>query len=104
MIAVDAFGHAPGLLAFHIESDGKRLMVTADTFTHYVMAVQRPDWHFEMDDDKDRAVATRQRMLDLLATDRIFVASFHMPFPAIGWIDKSAAGYRWVPHSYQMNL
>ncbi len=102
--AVDAFGHAPGLLAFHIESDGKRLMVTADTFTHYVMAVQRPDWHFEMDDDKDRAVATRQRMLELLASERIFVASFHMPFPAIGWIDKSAAGYRWVPHSYQMNL
>ena len=79
-------------------------MVTADTFTHYVMAVQRPDWYFEMDDDKDKAVATRQRMLDLLASERIFVASFHMPFPAIGWIDKSAAGYRWVPHSYQMNL
>ena len=43
-------------VAFHIESEGKRLMVTADTFTQYVMAVQRPEWHFEMDDDKDKAV------------------------------------------------
>ena len=102
--AVDAAGHSPGLLAFHVESDGKRFMVTADTFTQYVMAVQKPEWHFEMDDDKDKAVATRKRMLDMLATDRIIVASFHMPFPGIGWIDKTAAGYRWVPHSYQFNL
>jgi hypothetical protein len=27
-----------------------------------------------------------------------------MPFPAVGWIDKSASGYRWVPHSYQLNV
>jgi glyoxylase-like metal-dependent hydrolase (beta-lactamase superfamily II) len=102
--AVDAFGHAPGLMAFHIESDGKQLMITADTFTHYVMAVQRPEWHFDMDDDKEKAVAVRKRMLDQLSADRVFVSSFHMPFPGLGWIEKSADGYRWVPHSYQMNL
>jgi glyoxylase-like metal-dependent hydrolase (beta-lactamase superfamily II) len=102
--AVDAFGHAPGLMAFHLESEGKRFMITADTVTQYVMAVQKPEWHFEMDDDKDKAVATRKRMLDMLATDRLFFASFHMPFPGVGWIDKTAAGYRWVPHSYQLNL
>jgi len=102
--AVDAFGHSPGLMAFHIESEGKRLMITADTFTHYVMGVQRPDWYFDMDDDKDKAVATRKRMLDMLATERLFAASFHMPFPAVGWIERTQGGYRWVAHSYQMNL
>ena len=69
-----------------------------------MMGVQKPEWHFDMDDDKDKAVATRKRMLDMLATDKLFVASFHMPFPGIGWIDKTASGYRWVPHSYQLNL
>jgi glyoxylase-like metal-dependent hydrolase (beta-lactamase superfamily II) len=102
--AVDASGHSPGLMAFHIESEGQRFMVTADTCTQYVMAVQRPDWQFEMDDDKDKAVATRMRILDMLATERLFFASFHFPFPGVGWIDKTSAGYRWVPHSYQMNL
>jgi glyoxylase-like metal-dependent hydrolase (beta-lactamase superfamily II) len=102
--AVDAAGHSPGLLAFHIESNGKRIMITADTCTQYVMAVQRPEWHFEMDDDKDKAVATRKRMLDMLAADKLFVASFHMPFPGIGFIEKGQGGYRWVPHSYQLNL
>ena len=102
--AVDAAGHSPGLLAFHVESAGKRLMITADTCTQYVMAVQRPEWYFEMDDDKDRAVASRRRILDMVATERVFVASFHFPFPGIGWLERSSAGYRWVPVSYQMNL
>jgi glyoxylase-like metal-dependent hydrolase (beta-lactamase superfamily II) len=102
--AVDAAGHSPGLMAFNIESEGKRVMITADTCTQFVMAVQRPEWFFDMDDDKDKAVATRKRMLDMLATDRVFVASFHMPFPALGWIERHAGSYRWVAHSYQLNL
>ncbi len=102
--AVDASGHSPGLMAFHIESNGKQLMVTADTLTHYVMAVQRPDWHFDMDDDKPKAVVSRKRILDQVAADKMFTIGFHMPFPGLGWIDKTAAGFRWVPHSYQMTL
>jgi glyoxylase-like metal-dependent hydrolase (beta-lactamase superfamily II) len=102
--AVDVAGHSPGLLAFHVESGGKRFVVTADTCTQYVMAVQRPEWHFEMDDDKEKAVTTRKRILDMLATDKLFVASFHMPFPGIGYVEKTSSGYRWVPHSYQLNL
>ncbi|MFN3658656.1 MAG: MBL fold metallo-hydrolase [Pseudolabrys sp.] len=102
--AVDVSGHSPGLMAFHVESEGKRLMITADTFTQYVMAVQRPEWHFEMDDDKEKAVATRNRMLDMLSNERLLVASFHCPFPGLGYIEKAGGGYRWTPHSYQMNL
>ena len=68
--AVDAAGHSPGLLAFHVESKGKRVMITADTCTQYVMAVQRPEWHFEMDDDKEKAVTTRKRILDMLAAEK----------------------------------
>jgi len=102
--AVDAFGHSPGLLAFHIESDGKRFMIVADAVTHYVMAIARPDWYFEMDDEKDKAVATRRRILDMLATDRVMMTGYHMPFPGIGWIERSGGGYRYAPHSYQLNL
>ena len=102
--AVDAFGHSPGLLAFHVESAGKQLMITADTFTHFVMGVQRPDWHFDMDDDKDKAVVTRKRILGQLAADKMFAIGFHMPYPGIGWVETSGGGFRWVPHSYQFNL
>jgi glyoxylase-like metal-dependent hydrolase (beta-lactamase superfamily II) len=102
--AVDAFGHSPGLMAYHIESEGKQLLNWADTCNHYVVAVQRPDIQLDVDDDKEKAVATRKRILDMVATDKLFVTGFHMPFPGIGYVEKSAGGYRWVPHSYQLNL
>ena len=102
--AVDAAGHAPGLMAYHVESGGKRLLIWADTCIHYVVAVQRPEWHIDVDDDKDKAVATRKRILDMAATDGLFVAGFHMPFPGVGYVEKAIGGYRWVPVSYQLNL
>ena len=102
--AVDAAGHSPGLLAFHVESEGKRFLIAADAVTQYVMAIQRPDWYFDMDDEKDKAVATRKRILDMLATDRVPMTAYHMPFPGVGWIERAGTGYRWVPHSYQLNL
>jgi len=102
--AVDAAGHSPGLLAFQVESEGKRLMITADALTQYVMAVQKPEWYFDMDDLKDQAVATRKRFLAMLADERIPFISFHMPFPGVGYIERNGGGYRWVAHSYQLNL
>ena len=102
--AVDASGHSPGMLAFLIESDGKRLLNWADTCGHYVVSVQRPDLSLDMDDDKDKAAATRKRLLEMAATDELFVIGYHMPFPGIGFVERTAGGYRWVPHSYQFNI
>jgi glyoxylase-like metal-dependent hydrolase (beta-lactamase superfamily II) len=99
-----AFGHTPGHMAYHLESEGRRLILWADTANHYVMSVQRPDWHSRFDMDKETAVATRRRFLDLAATDRVPVIGYHMPFPAVGFIDKAGEEYRWVAASYQLNL
>ena len=102
--AVDAAGHSPGMLAYHVESEGKRLLIWADTCVHYVMAIQRPAWHLDVDDDKDKAAATRRRILDMAAAEKLFVTGYHMPFPGIGTIARIADGFRWVPVSYQLNL
>jgi glyoxylase-like metal-dependent hydrolase (beta-lactamase superfamily II) len=102
--AVDAAGHSPGMLAYLIESEGKRLLNWADTCGHYVVSLQRPDIHLDVDDDKDMAAATRKRILDMVATDEIFVIGFHMPFPGIGFVEQAREGYRWIPHGYQLNL
>ena len=54
--------------------------------------------------DKDAAVATRKKVLDMLAADRIPFTSYHMPFPAVGYIDKRADGsYHYVPVSFQLD-
>ncbi len=55
--------------------------------------------------DKDMGVATRKRMLDMLSTERVPFTSYHMPFPAVGFVEKGADGrYRFVPATYQMML
>lgn len=102
--ALNAFGHTPGMLVFHLESDGRRLLIMADVTNHYVMSLMKPDWHVRFDMDKDGAIATRKRILDMLATDRFPVTGYHMPFPAIGYIEKTGDGYRWVQASYQLHL
>jgi glyoxylase-like metal-dependent hydrolase (beta-lactamase superfamily II) len=102
--AIDAFGHSPGMLAFMIESEGKRVLNWADTAGHYVVSLQRPDLHLDVDDEKDKAVATRKRIFDMVASEGIPVAGFHMPFPGLGYVEKMAGTYRWVPHGYQLNL
>jgi glyoxylase-like metal-dependent hydrolase (beta-lactamase superfamily II) len=102
--AIDAAGHSPGMMAYLIESGGKRLLNWADTCGHYVLGVQRPDIHLDVDDDKDKAVATRKRILEMAVVDELFVMGFHMPFPGIGSIERAQGSYRWLPHSYQLNL
>ncbi|MFN4088493.1 MAG: MBL fold metallo-hydrolase [Alphaproteobacteria bacterium] len=102
--AMAAFGHTPGQMAYHVESDGKRFLIFADVTNHYVMSLQRPDWHVRFDMDKEAAVATRKRVLDMLAADGIPATGYHMPFPAVGYVEKAGEGYRWVPASYQLNL
>jgi glyoxylase-like metal-dependent hydrolase (beta-lactamase superfamily II) len=101
--AMAAFGHTPGHMAFHIESGGKRLLLGADFCNHYVLSLQRPDWEVRFDADKAKAAETRKKLLDMLAADRIPFTSYHMPFPAVGFVESSGAGgYRFVPASYQM--
>lgn len=102
--AVEAYGHSAGHMAYHLESDGQRLLLWADATNHYVVSLQRPGWHVQVDDDKDQAAATRRRILDMVATERLWAIGYHMPFPAVGAVERTQDGYRWVPASYQLNF
>lgn len=102
--SIEAFGHSPGHLAFHVESGGSRIVIWADTCNHYVVSLQRPDWHVAFDNDKEQAAQTRKKIFDMVQTDRIPVIGHHMPFPGIGYLDKSGETYHWVAAGYQFNL
>lgn len=102
--AVEAYGHTPGHMAYNIESNGKRLLVWADAANHFVVSIQKPDWHVRFDMDKERAGTTRKTLFDMAAADRIPVTGYHMPFPAVGYIEAKASEYRWVPSAYELYL
>ncbi|WP_371816115.1 MBL fold metallo-hydrolase [Neorhizobium sp. AL 9.2.2] len=99
-----AAGHTPGMMIFNVESQGKRLILTADTANHFVLSLQRPDWEVKFDMDKAKAAATRKRVFDMIATDKVAFLGYHMPFPAVGYAEKQETGYRFVPKSYQFDI
>ena len=103
--AMATFGHSPGHMSYHVESNGRRLLVWGDIANHYIFAVEHPDWHSSPDDNGDAAAATRRRVFDMVSADRLAVIGYHMPFPALGFVEKGAdGGYRFVPASYQLML
>ncbi|EEX08545.1 metallo-beta-lactamase family protein [Ruegeria lacuscaerulensis ITI-1157] len=100
--AMAAFGHTPGHMVYHLESNGQRLILTADLANHYVWSFAHPEWEVQFDMDKAAATASRRKVLGMLAADKIPMIGYHMPFPAAGFVEPRGEGFRFVPVSYQM--
>lgn len=97
LTAVDARGHTPGHTSFVLHSGDSRLAVMSDVTNHPALFVRNPDWSAVFDMDADQARATRHRMLEMAAAERLPVAFYHAPFPAVGHIARAGAGYELVP-------
>jgi glyoxylase-like metal-dependent hydrolase (beta-lactamase superfamily II) len=102
--AMSAFGHTPGHMAYMVESGGKGLVLIADTANHYVWSLAHPDWEVKFDMDKAAAAAARRKVLGMIAADRLPFVGYHMPFPALGFVEAAGDGFNYVPASYQMMM
>ncbi len=102
--AMAAFGHTPGHMAYMIESEGAQVALIADAANHYVWSLGHPDWEVRFDMDKEAAAATRRELFGMLAADRVPFIGYHMPFPAMGYVQARGDGFDYVPVSYQMML
>ncbi len=105
--AISSPGHTPGHTSWRIESEGKQLIVGGDICNHNVLSMERPKWHVLFDMDKELAVKTRVRMLDMASKDRIPLYCYHMPFPAVGFVYKhhgETLRYHWEPVAYQFTM
>ncbi|WP_171122455.1 MULTISPECIES: MBL fold metallo-hydrolase [unclassified Ruegeria] len=100
--AVAAYGHTPGHTVYHLESNGQRLVLTADLANHYVWSFAHPEWEVRFDMDKAAATQSRRNVLGMLAADKVPMIGYHMPFPSAGFVETRGDGFRFVPVSYQM--
>ncbi|MBH0236350.1 MBL fold metallo-hydrolase [Methylobrevis albus] len=99
--SVAAYGHTPGHLAFHLESDDRRLLVWGDCAHHEVASLAHPEWSALFDMDKQQGVATRRRVYDMVAAERLPVLGYHTSFPSFGFVERAGTAYRWLPATYQ---
>lgn len=95
--ALEAAGHTPGHTAYAIISGSGKLLVMSDVTNQTSIFARHPTWSAVFDQDAEMARNTRQRMLDLVAGERMQVSFYHAPFPATGHIAREADGFRLVP-------
>jgi glyoxylase-like metal-dependent hydrolase (beta-lactamase superfamily II) len=98
--AIAASGHTPGHSVFAIHSGNAKLLALSDTTNHPALFVRNPDWSAIFDMDADQARATRRKLLDMAASERMQVAGYHFPFPATGYIAKDGAKFQLVPMAW----
>jgi glyoxylase-like metal-dependent hydrolase (beta-lactamase superfamily II) len=92
--AVETNGHSFGHNSQVISSGNKSLFVQGDvTHVPYLFA-RNPGWHLMFDQDPQAAEATRRKVYDMLAAEKMMVQGFHYPFPAVAYIEKTPTGYR----------
>jgi glyoxylase-like metal-dependent hydrolase (beta-lactamase superfamily II) len=104
IVTLPAPGHTPGHTVFAVHSGDQSLLVLSDTAQHPAIFARHPDWQAAFDIDGAEAIATRKRIFDRAAADRMLVTGYHFPFPACGHLIKTATGYEHVPVEWQPTL
>ena len=102
--AMAAPGHTVGHTIFVITSEGKTLLNSGDIAHHAVISTQTPRVAFAYDTDGAQGVATRLKVFDMLAAQRMPFVSYHFPWPGVGYIAKQGDGYRYFAAPMQTVL
>lgn len=90
-------GHTPGHMSVMVESDGNQMLVLGDSMTHGAISFEHPEWVGGSDMDPDQTVATRKRLLDMAASERMTLVGYHFPFPGVGHVMRDQGKYRFLP-------
>lgn len=90
-------GHTPGHMALEIREGSKSVMILGDCIGNHHVAFEQPAWISGSDQDGEQAVATRLALLDQLAAEKTQIIGFHLSGNGVGYVDKTASGYSFVP-------
>jgi glyoxylase-like metal-dependent hydrolase (beta-lactamase superfamily II) len=101
--AIHTPGHTVGHTAYVISSAGKSVCFIGDV-AHHVILFENPRIEVNFDTDPKQGAETRVKLFDRLATERIPLMVYHMPWPGIGHIAKHGDGFRYVPTPMQFIL
>ena len=96
IMAHASFGHTPGHMSFEIRQGSDAVMIVGDAIGNGHLALARPDWPSGADQDAETGIATRLRLLDMLATDQMPMVGFHLPEGGLGRVERTDGAYRFV--------
>ncbi|MDQ0393574.1 MBL fold metallo-hydrolase [Labrys monachus] len=102
--AITQPGHTPGHTGWLIESGTDAVMIWGDVVHMPSLQMAAPQACTVLDIDREQAIATRRRALDMAAADRLRVAGIHMDFPCFGHVDRRGEGYAFVPDVWRATV
>ena len=94
---IDSAGHTPGHVCIEVRDGSTGVIITSDLANHPVWALAEPDWFMSLDVDGMRAASARRRILGRIVDESLVMAGYHMPFPALGRVERSGNGFSYVP-------
>ena len=93
---LDLPGHTPGHIGLRIESTGSSFIYATDIFHAQDLQLADPTICALFDIDKESAIKSRSRALDMLALDGTEFSSGHMLMPALSRVEKYGSAYKFV--------
>lgn len=96
---IEAFGtpgHTPGHMAFVVHGLDEPVLVVGDALSNDPVSFARPDWHWGADQEPAEGAATRLKLLDRLASEKLRLVGFHLPGDGMGRVEREGAAYRFV--------
>jgi glyoxylase-like metal-dependent hydrolase (beta-lactamase superfamily II) len=98
--AVPLPGHTPGHTGFRISSGESDLLIWGDIAHIPDIQIARPEVRAAFDTDQAQAEATRRRVLDMAASDKLAIAGMHLHFPSFSHVLREGTGYRLAPEAW----
>lgn len=92
---VAAPGHRSDHTAVEITSAGATLLHLVDGLRHPIQAMH-PEWTSFIDSFPAQTAATNKKLLARAATPNALLFGAHLPFPALGRVEQTDAGFRWL--------
>lgn len=94
---IPAPGHTPGHTCWRIASGRDALVAWGDLVHFSGVQISHPETAVTYDLDKDLARASRLRLLDMIATDRLAIAGAHVEAPGFGYVVRRNGRYAFEP-------
>lgn len=97
LTAVATPGHTAGHMAVLATSGTNKLMHFGDAGGHFLLSLMFPDHYLGFDSNPENATATRKKIFEMAANERMIVVGYHYAWPGVGNIRKKDAAYEFVP-------
>ncbi|MGA2943568.1 MAG: MBL fold metallo-hydrolase [Xanthobacteraceae bacterium] len=97
-VPIIAPGHTPGHTCWLLAAPGGGgFMALGDVVHVSAIQISHPDAGMIYDLDKDQAVKSRKRILDMAATERFAIAGAHVNAPGFGHVMRRGASFAFEP-------